>query len=476
MPPRPKLSDLGEAAADAALHPGAALLDEVAVFLARFVAFPSGAALTAATLWITHAHAIDAAESTPRIAYLSPEPGSGKTRALEVSELLVPHPMHAVNATPAALFRAVKDLASRPTILFDEIDTVFGPKAKENEEIRGLLNAGHRRGAVAYRCVGEGTRQKVEPFPAYAAVALAGLGDLPDTLMSRAVVIRMRRRAPGEHVEPFRHRVHAEEGHQLRDQLADWTTSVAGQLEHAWPVMPPGITDRPADVWEPLLAIADAARGSWPARARKACTELVKAAQSAESGSLGLRLLADLRAVFGDAEALPTETILVRLRELEESPWSDLRGKPLDARGLAGRLRHYQCGPHQYRDEGGAKQRGYSVAGTDKVGGLGDPWSRYLSPCQESGTAGTTGTRDSQPSSEHLPAVPDSGACTGTASPSGTRNGPLTSDVPPVPAVPLMTDGETEARDCTGCGQRLLLATPGRTVCERCRLNEGHRL
>jgi hypothetical protein len=74
-----------------------ALLDDVAAFLARFVAFPSDAALTAVTLWVAHAHAIDAFESTPRIAYLSPEPASGKTRALEVSELLVPNPMHAVN-------------------------------------------------------------------------------------------------------------------------------------------------------------------------------------------------------------------------------------------------------------------------------------------------------------------------------------------------------------------------------------------
>lgn len=309
LPERPQLSPAGEDAAVAALHPGAGLLDEVAAFLARFVAFPSDAALTAAALWIAHTHAIDSAESTPRIAFLSPEPASGKTRALEVSELLVPNPMHAVNATPAALFRAVKDLASRPTILFDEIDTVFGPKAKDNEEIRGLLNAGHRRGAVAYRCVGEGTRQKVEPFPAYAAVALAGLGDLPDTILTRSVVIRMRRRAPGEHVDPFRHRVHAKEGHQLREALAEWTTTVAGELQQAWPVMPPGICDRPADVWEPLLAIADAAGDRWPIRARKACVELVKAAQSTDSGSLGLRLLGDLRTVFGSADRMSTETV-----------------------------------------------------------------------------------------------------------------------------------------------------------------------
>ena len=64
----------------------------------------------------------------------------------------------------------------KPTILYDEIDTVFGPKAKENEEIRGLLNAGHRRGAVAGRCVVRGTIVTTEEISAYCAVALAGIG------------------------------------------------------------------------------------------------------------------------------------------------------------------------------------------------------------------------------------------------------------------------------------------------------------
>ena len=129
------------------------LLDDVHAFLGRFVAYPSEAAHVAHTLWIAHTHLMDAWESTPRIAFLSPEPGSGKTRALEVTELLVPSPVEAVNVTPAYLFRKVGDQKGAPTILFDEIDTVFGPKAKDNEEIRGLLNAGHRRGAVAGRCV-----------------------------------------------------------------------------------------------------------------------------------------------------------------------------------------------------------------------------------------------------------------------------------------------------------------------------------
>src|SRR3954451_14750126 len=223
---------------------GDTLLADLHAFLGKFVAYPSDNEHVAHVLWIMHTHLMDAWESTPRIAFLSPEPGSGKTRALEVSELLVPNPVEAVNVTPAYLFRKVSSDHGRPTVLYDEIDTVFGPKAKDNEEIRGLLNAGHRRGAVAGRCVVKGKTVETEEIPAYCAVALAGIGWLPDTILSRAIVVRMRRRAPGESVEPYRRRVQAPEGHPIRDRLTVWARSVEAALTDAWPTMPEGIVDR----------------------------------------------------------------------------------------------------------------------------------------------------------------------------------------------------------------------------------------
>jgi hypothetical protein len=241
---------------------GAELLDEIEVFLSRFVAYPSKAARIAHTLWIAHTWFMDSWESTPRIAFLSPEPGSGKSRALEVTEPLVPRPVHAVNTTPAYLFRKVSDEAGPPTILYDEIDTLFGPKAKDNEDVRGMLNAGHRRGAVAGRCVVRGQTVLTEELPAYCAVALAGLDDLPDTIRTRSVIIRMRRRAPSEYVEPWRHRVNEPEAWPIADRLRDWCNSSASKI--TWPQMPNGIEDRNADVWESLLAIADLAGGDWP--------------------------------------------------------------------------------------------------------------------------------------------------------------------------------------------------------------------
>ncbi len=370
------------------LEDGSAILNDVHAFLGRFVAYPSDDARVAHTLWIAHTHLMDAWESTPRIAFLSPEPGSGKTRALEVSELLAPNPVEAVNVSPAYLFRKVAEAA--PTLLFDEIDTVFGPRAKENEEIRGLLNAGHRRGAVAGRCVMQGKMAVTEELPAYCAVALAGLGQLPDTILSRSVIVKMRRRAPNETVESFRRRVHASEGHQLRDRLAAWAELAVDDLKRAWPDLPPGIADRDADVWEPLLAIADAAGGHWPEQARVSAVSLVSLLREA-SPSLGIKLLSDLRSLFGDADALPTTTILDGLHNLEESPWGSLRGKPLDARGLARILAPYDVKPQQVR-AGEWTGKGY------RREELHDAWQRYLaSPRVEPETSETSETSDAMP-------------------------------------------------------------------------------
>lgn len=359
---------------------GAHLLDAVYTFLGRFVAYPSEHAHVAHALWVAHTHRMDAWESTPRIAFLSPEPNSGKTRALEVTELLVPIPVHAVNTTPAYLFRKVSEEPGRPTILYDEVDTLFGPRAKENEDIRGMLNAGHRKGAVAGRCVVVGKLVTTEELPAYCAVALAGLDDLPATLMTRSVIVRMRRRAPSEVVEPFRHRLYASEGNALRYALAAWTLSIPAGT---WPDMPTGIEDRNADVWEALLAIADAAGGAWPERARCCAVALVAEAEAAPP-SLGVRLLADLRAVFGDHDYLSTEDVLVGLTALEEAPWGDVQGKALDARGLARRLRKYGVKPRVVR-KGERTPRGYARA--DLV----DPWARYVA---DTGSGGAQGMKE----------------------------------------------------------------------------------
>lgn len=356
---------------------GAALLSEVEAFHRRFNVFPLEAAYVAVTLWDAHAHLIECFDSTPRIAFLSPEPGSGKSRALEVMETLVPHRLMAANATTNAVVRAVSAPEGRPTILFDEVDAIFGPAAGGDEQLRAFINAGHRRGAGTLRCVGEGSIQTPTEFPSFCAVAMAGLGSLPTTILSRAVIIRMRRRAPNESVEPWRLRTHEREGHTLRDRLAHWAGTVRERVADTIPEMPDGVTDRPADVWEPLLAVADAAGGSWPQRARAACMELVTAAKKDDKASIGIRLLTDLRdAVFCGAHRMPTAHILATLNGMDDAPWADIGGKALDARALAKRLGEYVTADNEPVKARNIKT-GDGVAKGYYAADLADAWERY---------------------------------------------------------------------------------------------------
>ena len=349
---------------------GESILDDVHEFLGRFVAYPSTDAHIAHTLWIAHTHLMEAWDSTPRLAALSPEPECGKSRVLEVSEVLVPRPVESVNVTPAYLFRKVDAPEGRPTILYDEIDTVFGPKAKDNEEIRGLLNAGHRRHSFAGRCVMRGKNVETEEIPAYCAVAMAGIGDLPGTILGRSVILRMRRRAPSEPIAPWRRRVYLPEGQALHDRLSTWASLNEDDLIDTWPDMPDGIEDRAADCWEALLSVADAAGGEWPYRARVACVALVTESRDS-TPSLGIRLLKDLKQVFDGADHMCTFAILNALYDLDESPWLELRGKPLDARYLSRMLRQYKVKPATVR-VGDKTAKGYYADD------LWDSWERYL--------------------------------------------------------------------------------------------------
>lgn len=363
---------------------GASLLDKVCNHLRRFCALPDQRYYWAVTLWIALAHMAQCFHTLPRLAVLSPEPGSGKSRLLEIIRDLVPNPMFVFGASVAALFRTMAD--SMVTLLFDECDTIFTRRGKDdqNEDLRALLNVGYRNGATIPRCVGP--QHTVEHFSVYGPAAMAGLGDLPETLISRSVLIRMRRRAPHEQIEPYRARLHEHQGHDLRDRLAEWAAAVGPDAGEAWPELPDGIVDRLAEIWEPLIAIADAAGGEWPERARQAASYFAETA-SDRASSLGTRLLADLKTVFNGRSAMWTSDILAALSDMEEAPWHNLKGEGLDSRGLAYRLSQYGASPRDIRI-GYQVRRGYSAAD------LYDAWERYCPSRPAESTTSATGATD----------------------------------------------------------------------------------
>lgn len=355
----------------------ARLLDDLDRLLVRFVAFPSDHDRHAVAAWCLHTWTLDAFDSTPRLALLSPEKGSGKTRTLEVLELVVPNPKNTVNMSAAVLFRLVG--ADDPvTLLMDEADTVLGWKvARDNEDIRGLVNAGHRRGASAFRMRMEGGAT-VEEFPAYAPVALAGIGDLPDTIMDRAIVVAMKRRAPSERVESFRRRLVDPQTANLRESIEAWASGAVDPLITVIDAitLPHGVEDRAADVWEPLVAIGDLAGEPWSSRLRGAAVVL-NGRRADRDPSLGVQLLRDIRTIFEarEVDRIASADLAAALADVEGAPWADLRGAAIDANGIAKRLRKYEVRPGSHWF-GNGSGRGYLRED------FYDVWRRYLPPSE----------------------------------------------------------------------------------------------
>jgi hypothetical protein len=420
-PVRPLASWLGPAPPGAMVKEGHEVLDEVAGFLARFSVFPDEHCVPTVALWLAHTHAVDAFYITPRLVLDSAEPGSGKTRVLEIAALLVAAPEMTISASPAALFRLVA--AGPITILFDEVDAIFNQNGGSNEDLRALLNAGYKRGASVARCVGDAKAMKVQRFPVFAPAALAGIaGNMPDTITTRAVTVHMRRRRVDQVVEPFRLRTVEPQAAPLREQLASWMNSVADRVGGAAPEVPDGVADRAAEVWEPLLAIADVAGGHWPDTARAACSRFVLD-NSGDVSSIGVRLLADLRTIYTrhQSDRLPSALLLAELKEMDESGWIELDGRPLDARRMAKELSRYGVRVITYKHDG-QSIKGYTTHPTEKPRpqlGLADAWSRYLpaltDPAQI-GNCGNHGNRAGQTVTDPTPVTDPSVTATHPAS------------------------------------------------------------
>jgi len=346
---------------------GAQLLDEVRDTLARYVILPDAPSVVGVVLWIAATHGVPAWAHAPRLVIRAPEKRCGKSRLLDLVEAMCHKPLLTVNATPPAVYRSI-GLARKdpPTLLLDEADTIFGAKAGGNEDLRGLLNAGHQRNRPAIRYNAETRRNEI--IPTFAMAALAGIGAMPDTIEDRALVVRMRRRASGETVAPYRVMRDGVPLLDLRARLNAWVRVNLYDLRDCAPSMP--VEDRAADTWEPLVALADLAGGTWPELVRDAAVILTETRDANAQASVQTRLLADCQTAFADADALPTATLLERLKADPESPWATYGHTGLTAMRLGTLLREFDISPGEYRFPTG-KARGYQR--TEFT----DAWARY---------------------------------------------------------------------------------------------------
>jgi hypothetical protein len=223
---------------------GAVLLGEICTTIRRYIVLPDES-IGALALWALHTHCFDCFGHSPRAAITSPEKGCGKTTTLDVLSALVAGPLPTSNATVSAIFRTVE--LSAPTLLIDEADTFL----KENDELRGILNTGHRRGGQVIRTVGDDHEPRL--FSTWAPAAIAMIGRLPDTLNDRSVVISLRRRKPSEKIESFR-ADRADHLKILQRKMARWARDHSQALAASEPDMGE-LANRVADNWRLSLRL-----------------------------------------------------------------------------------------------------------------------------------------------------------------------------------------------------------------------------
>lgn len=346
------------------------VLSRVRRLIGRYVVLPGQHAEVAVSLWVAYTWVFDTFDRAPYLVIKSPTKRCGKTRVLEILELVVRQPWRVVQPSEAVLFRRIH--SDRPTLLLDEADATFAGARERAEPLRALLNAGNARGARVARCVPPGW--ELQDFAVYCPKAIAAIGDLPDTLEDRSVVIRMNRATPQEEARVRRARLQhlQREASALSSFLRAWSEDGLVRQRLRRPVRVPAALDgRAADAWEPLLAVAREAGAGWYRRAREAAVAL-SAGRDRFDADPGVQLLRDLRQAFRHTRAtrLATEDILRYLTSNPHRPWADWAGRgPLTPRALASLLERFAVRPRKWWD--GRTVRGYAAKDLKAA------WERY---------------------------------------------------------------------------------------------------
>jgi hypothetical protein len=319
---------------------GEKLIADMEAAIRKHVVLSEQQALAVA-LWILHAHALEFAEHSPRLHVPSPAPRCGKTTLLNTIAAMVPKPIHTENITTSALFRIIEMV--QPTLLMDEADIFL----KDNEDMRGLLNAGHSRSGQVIRTVGEDFEPRA--FKVWGPVVVAGIGRIPATIEDRSITIALRRRLPDEKIDRLRTN---RTGHLdvLLRRAARWVADHRTTLTDADPALPDNLGDREQDNWRPLVAISDAISPSLGGRVRAAAVKIAE--EEVDDDNAAIMALADVAAIFETTgmEKLSSHDLITALNNMEDRPWPEWkRGQPMTKNSLARLLKPFSIHPKQMR-------------------------------------------------------------------------------------------------------------------------------
>jgi hypothetical protein len=330
-------------------------LDRTVATLQCYAYFPTIEQPRAIALWLAHTYLVENVNISARLLIRAPYKSSGKTIVLELVEDLGCRTQQTLSMTPAVLLHKIK--AYQPTICLDEADRFFEQRGEDIALMVGIMNGGYRRGATVSKMVPGTGGKGWEPadYPAYAAMALAGIGtEWPDTIMSRGIPINLQKKMKADKIERWNERA--------REQVKAFAKVLAASVQHVTIFetedIPDEMSDRAQDNWRPLLAIADAAGGNWPKWARDAAVRLSSEEALATTERPELVALRDARAVFqnlDDPDFIETRLLLIGLWAITESGWND-QPRPLTEKKLAQHMKVFGIYSQDPAHRGGGRR------------------------------------------------------------------------------------------------------------------------
>jgi len=269
----------------------------------------------------------------------------------------------------------------RPSVLLDEAETFLKRgDGRDNEDMRMIVNAGHRRGGAVVRTVGDDFEPRL--FAVFAPLCFCWLvrrgEQVANTIADRSITIELRRRRKGEEIARLRSN---RTGHlaTLGRRAARWVADNMSVLTDADPALPEELNDRAQDNWRPLIALADAMSKDLGEKARAAASVMSAEAEIADD-DMSLLALADAAEIFKSkqaeaakagktVEALRSEALVALLVALPDRPWATWRKgsgsgrEPMTKNSLARLLKPYGIKPKKIRFDDGPNgtQRGYEA-------------------------------------------------------------------------------------------------------------------
>jgi putative DNA primase/helicase len=330
----------------------AELLAEIEGVIKRHVVLSEPAA-AALAVWVLHSYTFELRDTVAYVAIESPEKRCGKTTLLSVLAAMASKSIIASNITVGALFRAIHTCT--PTLFIDEADTFLAG----NSIMRGIINSGNtrrtayvlrlaaskRRDAVQRRLAdsvpggsappeqgdvtitgslpraatntlappdfpAEGTDNGLKKYSCWCPKVIAMIGEVPDTIADRSIVVKMARKLTTETCAPLSELNTSE----IKAKCARFARDMAQFIAEAGKIRGEGLNDRAADTFDPLFVIARLAGEEWEEKLREAALALSSTADIENSGS---GLILDIMDIIGESgrEKMFSRDIVASLRE-----------------------------------------------------------------------------------------------------------------------------------------------------------------